>query len=123
MPASVPVIEIADNTDAKSIRRPYREMHTADAQDTINMRTQFVIQALVRALTDQMQIQFAEMGRESVWIVDVAGPCPDFIHAQSIASLLRPGKLPTKRPVELTRSIGASSVPSRSTSVTDCACG
>ena len=50
----VPGVEVADDADAFRVRRPDAEMHAADAGNLANVRAQFFVFELVRALAGEI---------------------------------------------------------------------
>jgi hypothetical protein len=62
------LIEIADHTDALRIRRPNCETCSAHAVDLANVRAELFVNAPFVALTEQIQILFAERGKKGIRI-------------------------------------------------------
>ncbi len=60
MTAAVPIIEIADDADALGVRRPDGETGSGEAIDDAQLRAEFVIDAALIALAEEIQIRFAE---------------------------------------------------------------
>ena len=52
----IPAVEVADGVDALGIRRPHREIRSRRAVALHETGAEFVVQAIMRALIEQMQI-------------------------------------------------------------------
>ncbi len=70
MAASIPHVEIADDRHAHGVGRPDREMHAGNTFMNHRVRTDVVIKARVRALSDQPVVQRAEHGTVGIRVVD-----------------------------------------------------
>ncbi len=57
---AVPVIEVADHADALCIRRPHGEARAGDAVMHFEMRTELLVNVVMIALTEQVQIEIGE---------------------------------------------------------------
>src|ERR1700751_5650018 len=69
-PPAVPPVEVANDADPVSVRRPYRE---GDAFDTLmnqRMRSKLAVARQVVALGQQMNIDLAEHGRKRIDVVE-----------------------------------------------------
>src|SRR5712692_7260970 len=66
---AVPVIEVADDTDALRVGRPHSEVDSANAVDDSHVRTELFVVAIVSAFGHQMKIVIREQGREAVRVV------------------------------------------------------
>src|SRR6266404_5484542 len=64
MSGAVPFVEVTDHADALGIRRPDGECDSALAFMSQDMRAELFINMFVSAFTEQMQVEFAERGRE-----------------------------------------------------------
>jgi hypothetical protein len=62
MSGAVPFVEVTDDADAPGIRSPDGECDSALAFMSQDMRAELFIDVLVSALTEQMQVEFAERG-------------------------------------------------------------
>ena len=71
--AAVPAIEVADDAHAARVRRPHREAHARDPLVRPRVCTEHVIETLVRALRDQVQVDLAERRREPIRVVELPG--------------------------------------------------
>ena len=56
--AGIPLVEVADHRNALGVGRPDREVHAAAAVLFAEVRAEFVVGALVRALCEQIEIEF-----------------------------------------------------------------
>ena len=88
MDATVPVIEIADDTDAPGAGRPDSEVNAANAFESNEMRAEFVVSVVVAAFSHEMEIEFAENEGKGVGVVKleriaVMGATLDFVAAGS----------------------------------------
>jgi hypothetical protein len=63
MLATVPVVEITDDADSLGGRRPDRERNAFRAADLRNMRAEFIVDLLVTAFAEEMEINFSKRGR------------------------------------------------------------
>ena len=68
MTATIPHVEIADDRDAPSIRRPNGEMHTRDALMRQGMGTQNLPDALMGAFGQKVFIHFADHGPKRIGV-------------------------------------------------------
>ena len=71
MPTAIPIVEVADNAHLARIRRPYREGGTGDAINRCDMRAELFERPEMRALHEQMDIQFAQHLAEAIRVLDV----------------------------------------------------
>ncbi len=69
--AAVPVVEVADDADARGVRGPDRETRTADALYRAQLRAQLGIDLLVRAFAEQVKIQVAQRSRKAIRVLDI----------------------------------------------------
>jgi hypothetical protein len=69
MPPPVPEIEVADDADAFGIRRQHHEGDAVDAVERHRMRAELVVDPLMGALAEQMQIEVGQDGRKAVGVV------------------------------------------------------
>ena len=70
VPADIPVIEVADDTDARRVRRPNREACAANAIDFPKLRTEFVINPAIRTLAQQIQVEITERCRKAIAVLN-----------------------------------------------------
>ena len=70
MPPRIPVIEIADHADAARVRRQHHEGDALDAVERHRMRAELVIDALMGAFAEQIEIEVAQHGRKAVGVVE-----------------------------------------------------
>ena len=80
----VPVVEVADNRHAARRRRPHCKRHAMHAIDRAHVRAKFLVDEVVRALVEQMQIEIAERGKKRIGVEKL----PDFTAAQSHTQLV-----------------------------------
>ncbi len=71
--AAVPVVEVADDADARCVGRPDREAGARDAGNGADPGAQFFINLLVRAFAEQVQVEVAEGLRETIRVFDIPG--------------------------------------------------
>ena len=83
MPPRIPEIEIADHADAPRVRRQHHEGDAVDALERHRMRAELVVDALVGALAEQIEVELAQYRREAVGIVEL-----DHIVAEAGAQLI-----------------------------------
>ena len=69
---AVPLIEIADDTDALRVGRPHAEGDAGDALDFDDVRAKFLVSFGVRAFAEKMQIEIRKQRSESVRIAEFA---------------------------------------------------
>ena len=69
MPATIPIIEIADDTDPLSVRRPGSKQHAIDAFKLLAVGTQNTVHVPVPSLLKQVEIKIRDLRRKTVWIV------------------------------------------------------
>src|SRR5438309_10909173 len=62
---ALPPIKIADDTDTLCVRRPHRKGDAAFAFVSNHMRAQLFVNSFVLAFAEQVEIHFAERGREA----------------------------------------------------------
>lgn len=68
VPPAIPGIEIADDGDARGVRRPDGESHAVDAVDGDRLRTEAARQLEVATLAEQMKIEIPEQQSEGIRI-------------------------------------------------------
>ncbi len=71
MAPSVPVVEIAQHAHLPRVRRPDRERRAVDTVDRRRVRTEFLEDAQVVSLDQQMNVQLAEHRSEPVRVLEV----------------------------------------------------
>ena len=86
MPAAVPVIEIADDAHASCVRRPDGKACAADTLHFQAVRAQGGVNAHVRTLAEQVQVDVAERRREPVRVFELAGFAGWQRYAEAIAA-------------------------------------
>ena len=64
MRCTVPLIEVTNNANAFCIRGPDAKSNSTRAFVSHHLRTQFFVDVFVFAFAEEMQIEFAECGRE-----------------------------------------------------------
>src|SRR5215212_6669106 len=60
--ASVPTIEVANNTNGRGLRRPDSKSNAARAAQLRHVRAEFFVDLFVFAFAEEMEIEFAEYG-------------------------------------------------------------
>ena len=70
MPPRIPVIEIADHADAAGIRRQHDEGDALDAFQRHRMGAELVVDALMGAFAEQIEVEVAQDGRKAVGVVE-----------------------------------------------------
>lgn len=68
MIAAIPVIEIADDTDALGVGRPDGKACAGDAVDGAELAAELVVDASFVAFTEQIKIRFAQSREEGIGI-------------------------------------------------------
>ena len=68
MPASVPLVEIADGGDAAGVRGPDGEGRAGDAVDDLEVRAELVVEVVVVALAEEVEVEFAQRRQEGIRI-------------------------------------------------------
>ena len=71
--AAVPVIEIANDTDALGVGRPNGETDTGDTVQSAEMSAEFIVDAEFVALGEEVDIHFAEGWEEGKGVAELAG--------------------------------------------------
>src|SRR6185369_13610803 len=71
MPPPVPEIEIADDADALCVRRQYHEGDAIDAVQRHRVRAELVVDSLMGAFAEQMEIEVAQDRRKAVGVVQL----------------------------------------------------
>lgn len=71
MITTVPAVEIADNGNPRGRRRPNREGHAMDTAKIAHVRTELVIDAVLVALIEQVQVLFADRRQEAVRVEEL----------------------------------------------------
>src|SRR5258706_6635353 len=66
MAGALPVVEVTDNANAFSISGPHGESNSPRAFVGHHMRAELFIDVLMPAFAEQVQVEFAECGREDV---------------------------------------------------------
>ena len=69
MAPAIPGVEVADDRDAARVGRPDREAHTLDAADRHRLRPEAPSKLVMRALSDQMQVEFAKQKAKTVRVL------------------------------------------------------
>ncbi len=87
---AVPAIEVADDPHAPRVRRPDGEAHAGRALVRTDMRAEHVVQVLVGALADQVQVDLAEGRAEPIRIVELPGVAVWKAEPDPIRELPRP---------------------------------
>ena len=96
MNPAIPEIEIADHADAPGIGGPDRKIDAALAADLAQVRTEFVVKALVISLCKKMQIHLAHERAIAVGIAQQllgAVKRDDFHQIGKVARFVRHGRL------------------------------
>ncbi len=62
--ASVPVVEIANYTDARSVRRPDGKCNTFGAADLRDVRAELLVDLFVASFAEEMKIDVAKSRRQ-----------------------------------------------------------
>ncbi len=91
---AVPAVEVANQPHAPRAGRPDRECDPCGAVDASRVSAEHVVQALVRALADQVQIQLAQGWQEAIRIVVLPGVAVGELEAQPVRPALGDGGAP-----------------------------
>ncbi len=75
MNSAVPIVEITDDTDSTTARRPHAEVNTCDAGNIPQMGTQHLVDAEMYPRSEQMLIVAADHGPERIGVTH-ATPMP-----------------------------------------------
>ena len=68
MSPTIPAVEVADHGNALCVWRPHRERNALDSAEIPDMRSHYIVNALVFALIKQVNVHLAECGQEAVRI-------------------------------------------------------
>ena len=90
MDATVPGIEIADDADALCVGRPDGELHATNAFNFADVRAERIVELVMRAFADQVQLEFGEHGRKGVRVDHFAGAAVVPAEAQAVVAGLGP---------------------------------
>src|ERR1700760_308486 len=71
MTPPVPEIEIADHRYAPRIRRQHDETDAVDALQPYRMRAKLVVEPLMRAFAEQIEIEIGQDRREAVSVLEL----------------------------------------------------
>ena len=71
MPARIPEIEITDNADALRIRGEHDEADAIDAFELHRMGAELVIQPLMGAFAEQIEVEIAQDGGEAIGVIEI----------------------------------------------------
>ena len=71
MPPRIPEIEIADHADPPRIGREHHEGHAIDAIERHRMRAELVVDPLMGAFAEQIEIEVGQDRRKAVGIVEI----------------------------------------------------
>ena len=71
MDAAVPAVEVADDADARGVRRPDREVHAGGAAERHRVRAELVVDAGVLAFAEQIEVVVGEHPPVAIRIVDL----------------------------------------------------
>src|SRR5687767_7235621 len=76
--SSIPTVEISDDTDSLSIRRPDGESDTLNAVQCDDVRAQLFIDTFMTTLAEEMEVDFAERWGKRLRIWGNLRLCPRF---------------------------------------------
>ena len=85
MPAWIPEIEVADHADPPRIGSEYHESHPIDAVERHRVRTKLVVEPLMGAFAEQIEIEIAQHRGEAVGVLEF-----DDVVAEAGAQLVSP---------------------------------
>ena len=71
--ATVPAIEVANDTDAARVRRPDREADALGPLVRPGMSAEHVVQPLMRPLADEVEVDLADRRPEAIWVIALPG--------------------------------------------------
>ena len=74
MPPRIPEVEVADHADPPRVRREHDERDAGDAVQRHRMRAELVVQPLLRAFTEQIEIELGQNRRKAVGVVEFDRP-------------------------------------------------
>ena len=63
MAVGVPAVEVADDGDVVRVRRPDGEISPADAGDLHRVRAEFLVEPVMPALVEQVQVEVGKQRR------------------------------------------------------------
>ena len=81
---AVPAVEVADDADAPRVRRPDRERMPATPSATWHVRAEEPVGVPVLALAEQVQVEVADLRRETVRVVGRPGIAVLVLPAQAV---------------------------------------
>ena len=87
--ASVPVIEVADDTYARGIRRPNSKACTRNSLKRNDLRAELVVDLAVRPLAKQIQVNVAKRLWKTISVFDVCCMTIVCSNPKSVASFSR----------------------------------
>src|SRR3954467_8439051 len=70
MPARIPEIEVTDHADPPCIGSEYNESHPIDPVERHWVRTELVVEPLMGAFAEQIEIEIAQHRREAVGVLE-----------------------------------------------------
>ena len=70
MPPRIPEVEIADHADPPRIGRQHHEGHPVDAVERHRMGAELVVEALMGAFAEQIEVEIGEDGRKAIGVVE-----------------------------------------------------
>src|SRR3954469_8552560 len=86
MPARIPEVEVADDADPPRIGSEYNESHPIDPVERHRVRTELVVEPLMGAFAEQIEIEIAQHRREAVGVLEL-----DEVVAEGGGPLVSPG--------------------------------
>src|SRR3954466_13589443 len=86
MPARIPKIEVADDADPPRIGSKYNESDPISPVERHRVRTELVVEPLMGAFAEQIEIEIAQHRREAVGVLEF-----DDVVAEAGAQLVSPG--------------------------------
>ena len=111
--AAVPAVPVADHADPLGVGRPHREDHAVDLLDARGVGAELVVDAVVRALAEQVQVVAGERGGEPVGVLDLPDTAARIHHAEAIGvrHVLGHRRRPEARGVQGLHGVDAAVVP------------
>lgn len=88
--ATVPPVEVADHADALRVRCPHGEVHAAANAMGDGARAKAIVDPVVRALAQQVQIELRQHGSVAIGIIRLAGRTIRPGQAEAVVELVAP---------------------------------
>ncbi len=84
MPPPVPAVPVAHHAHAARVGGPHREAVAVHAVEARRVRAELVVDAVVGAFAEEMQIEVGQRGRKAIGILELADDALPFGHTQTV---------------------------------------